>query len=314
MTNTNIKSVLITGGAGFIGSHLADAVIDAGYRTTIIDDLSTGKRENVPSGSEFHHMDIRSKEAHELIKDEAPSVIFHEAAQMDVRRSTEDPVFDAEVNILGTLNLLRAAVVSGVQQVVFASTGGAIYGEQEFFPATEDHPTRPVSPYGVSKLACERYLYYFYAAYGLATTCLRYANVYGARQNPEGEAGVVAIFLNRLLRGGQCTINGDGEQTRDYIHVSDVVKANMAVFALPGFRIYNVGTGTETSVVDLYATLAQAVGINRDAEHGPAKPGEQKRSCVNSTQIQEKLGLDRPLPLSEGLRPTADWFEKALAS
>lgn len=306
--NTHTRPILITGGAGFIGSHLADAVLAAGHRVVILDDLSTGKRQNLPEGSEFHLIDIRSPEAFKLVQETAPSVMFHQAAQMDVRRSTEDPIFDAEVNILGTVNLLRAAVTCGVQQVVVASTGGAIYGEQETFPAAEGHSACPISPYGVSKLAGERYLYYFHNEYGLNATCLRYANVYGERQNPHGEAGVVAIFLSRLLRGEQCTINGDGEQTRDYVYVKDVVKANMAVFGQPGFRIYNVGTGIETSVVGLYAELAQAVGTDLKAKHGPAKPGEQKRSSVDSRRIQEELSADQPLSLTEGLRHTANWF------
>ncbi|MDH3689569.1 MAG: NAD-dependent epimerase/dehydratase family protein [Gammaproteobacteria bacterium] len=312
MENTHERIVLITGGAGFIGSHLADAALAAGYHTVIMDDLSSGRRQNIPDGSEFYEIDIRSKDASQLIKEKAPTVIYHLAAQMDVRRSTEDPIFDAEVNILGTLNLLSAAVDCNVKQVIFASTGGAIYGDQEYFPAAEDHPTRPLSPYGVSKLTSERYLYYFHREYGLDATCLRYANVYGERQNPHGEAGVVAIFLSCLLSGKQCTINGDGKQTRDYVHVKDVVKANMAALGQSGFRIYNVGTGIETSVVELYSALTKAVDSNRKARHGSAKPGEQKRSSIDSGKLQQELGIDTPTPLSAGLDQTASWFRQEL--
>jgi UDP-glucose 4-epimerase len=224
---------------------------------------------------------------------------------MDVRRSVADPLFDAEVNVLGSLNLLEAARQGGVRQVLFASTGGAIYGEQDAFPAAEDHPARPVSPYGVAKLAVERYLFFYHLSYGLDATCLRYANVYGERQSPHGEAGVVAIFLDRLLAGKIPTINGDGLQTRDYVHVSDVVRANLAALSRPGFHIYNVGTGIETSVVDLYREIARALGASRPAEHGPAKAGEQQRSVIDATRVRRELGLPAPLPLAQGLARTA---------
>lgn len=307
----NPQRVLVTGGAGFIGSHVADGLLDAGHAVVVLDDLSSGRRENVPAAAELVELDIRSPEAAELIAGGGFDVLVHHAAQMDVRRSVADPRFDADVNILGTLNLLHPATEGGVRQVIFASTGGAIYGEQEIFPAAEDHPTRPLSPYGVSKLAGEHYLYYFHAEHGLNVACLRYANVYGERQNPHGEAGVVAIFLDKLLAGDAPTINGDGLQTRDYVHVSDVVRANLAVLGRPGFQIYNVGTGDETSVVDLYRELRQAAGADHlEAAHGPAKPGEQRRSCIDAGRIQKELGLHAPLSLAEGLQQTASWFRK----
>ena len=279
------QTILVTGGAGFIGSHVADALVEAGHRVLVLDDLSSGRRENVSPGAELKVLDIRSAEAAQLIEDEKVEAIYHLAAQMDVRRSTEDPRFDAEVNILGFLNLLQAATGAGTRQIVFASTGGAIYGEQEVFPAPEDHPTRPLSPYGVSKLAGERYLYYFHEQFGLDATCLRYANVYGERQNPHGEAGVVAIFLSRLLASEACTINGDGRQSRDYIHVSDVVRANMAVLGAPGFRTYNVGTGIETDVNQLFNHIAEAAEYDAAPTHGPAMAGEQRRSCISSERL-----------------------------
>lgn len=307
-------TVCITGGAGFIGSHLADAFLGEGYRVLILDNLSGGRAENVPSGAELHVLDIRSKEAAELVRTGGVELLVHHAAQMDVRKSVEDPVFDADVNILGSLNLLEAARHGGVRQVIFASTGGAIYGEQDYFPADENHPVRPVSPYGVSKLALERYLFFYHVSYGLDATCLRYANVYGERQNPHGEAGVVAIFLNRLLAGQTPTINGPGLQTRDYVHVSDVVRANLAVVGKQGFHIYNVGTGIETSVVDLYQEIARAVGSPAQAQHGPAKPGEQQRSVIDASLLRGEMGLPDPLPLQQGIQRTADWFRERAAA
>lgn len=305
------RPVMVTGGAGFIGSHLADAFVAAGHRVLVLDDLSSGRRENVPDAAELHVLDVRSPEAAALVERERPALLVHQAAQMDVRRSVADPVFDADVNLCGLLNLLEAARRAGVERLLFASTGGAIYGEQDVYPAPEDHPVRPLSPYGVAKLAGERYLYYYHHQYGLDATCLRYANVYGERQNPHGEAGVVAIFLERLLDGNPVTVHGDGLQTRDYVHVSDVVRANLAAAGHrgePGFRVYNVGTGEETSVVELYGLLAEVVGSDLEPEHGPGKPGEQRRSSVDGSRLRRELGLPEPLPLAEGFRRTARWF------
>lgn len=311
-----MASVCITGGAGFIGSHLADAFLARGDRVVLVDDLSTGREENAPAGAELLRLDVRSPEAAAAVVEGRFDLLVHQAAQMDVRRSVAEPVFDASVNVLGTLNLLEAAVRGGVGRVLFASTGGAIYGEQERYPADEEHPARPVSPYGVAKLAAERYLYYYGVEQGLPAVALRYANVYGERQNPHGEAGVVAIFLHRLLAGETATINGDGLQTRDYVHVSDVVRANLAAAAveLPAaqgrapFEVYNVGTGLETTVVELYGHLAAALGSDRPPVHGPAKPGEQRRSSIDPGRLRRELGAPEPIALAEGLRRTAQWF------
>ncbi len=301
--------IVITGGVGFIGSHVSQAFINRGHATTGIDNLSSGRIENLSPGADLLEADIRSGEAHDLIEHGNFDLLVHHAAQMDVRRSTQDPRFDADVNISGTLNLLEAAVKGGVKQVIFASTGGAIYGEQDVFPADEDHPTRPVSPYGVSKLAGERYLYYFHVQHGLNVTCLRYANVYGERQNPHGEAGVVAIFMQRLLSGELTTIFGDGGQTRDYVHVSDVVRANLAAVGVDGFHIYNVGTGVETSVVELHQHVSRACGVEQEAQFAAAKPGEQRRSVVDPGRGRSALGLPQSLALSDGLERTADFFK-----
>ena len=301
-------SVCVTGGAGFIGSHVAEALVAAGHRVVIVDDLSSGRKENLPPGAAFHQLDIRSRAAAALIEQDGIEVLVHHAAQMDVRRSVADPCFDAEVNVVGTLNLLEAGRRGALRQVVFASTGGAIYGEQERFPADEDHPLRPLSPYGVAKLAVERYLWFYHAQYGLDVTALRYANVYGPRQSPHGEAGVVAIFLDRLLSGAEATINGDGLQTRDYVFVGDIVRANLASLGSAGFHVYNVGTGIETDVVTLYRALADAVAVARPARHGEAQPGEQRRSCISAARLRAELGVAVETPLAEGLAATAAWF------
>jgi UDP-glucose 4-epimerase len=305
--------VCVTGGAGFIGSHVAEALLALGNRVLIVDDLSTGRKENVPAGASFHQLDIRSDVAAKLIADEGVEILVHHAAQMDVRRSVADPVHDAQVNIVGTLNLLEAGRRAALRQVIFASTGGAMYGEQERFPADEEHPARPLSPYGVAKLAVERYLYFYHQEYGLSTVALRYANVYGPRQNPHGEAGVVAIFLDRLLSGHPAVINGDGLQTRDYVYVADVVAANVAALGHNGFAIYNVGTARETSVVELYTLLARAIGSAHAAEHGPAKSGEQRRSCITSARLPRELGVAPTTALEEGVRRTAAWFQARAA-
>jgi UDP-glucose 4-epimerase len=302
------RAVVVTGGAGFIGSHLAEGFLARGCRVLVIDDLSTGRPENVPAGAELHQLDVRSPEAAELVASSGAEVLVHEAAQIDVGRSVAEPLLDAEVNVLGTLNLLEAARRGGVRQVLFASTGGAMYGEQEVYPAPEEHRERPLSPYGVAKLAAERYLYVYHREHGLDAVCLRYANVYGERQNPHGEAGVVAIFLHRLLSGAQATINGDGLQTRDYVHVSDVVAANLAAAGRTGFAIYNVGTGLEVTVVALYRELARALGVAAEPVHGPPRPGEQRRSSIDPARGRRELGLGPALPLAAGLERTAAWF------
>ncbi len=307
------QTVCVTGGAGFIGSHVAAALVEAGHRVLIVDDLSTGSKENIPAGSEFHALDIRSPAAAELVADAGVEVLVHHAAQIDVRRSVAEPVHDADVNVLGTLNLVEAGRRGRLRQVVFASTGGAIYGEQEVFPAGEDHPTRPLSPYGVAKLAVERYLWYYHAEHGLDATVLRYANVYGPRQSPHGEAGVVAIFLDRLLAGRRVLINGDGRQTRDYVFVGDVVAANRAVVGRPGWAVYNVGTGRETDVVTLFEAIARTVGVDLPAEHGPAKAGEQRRSSISAARLAAEVGVSVGTALSAGLETTAAWFRDRAA-
>jgi UDP-glucose 4-epimerase len=302
------SSICVTGGAGFIGSHVAEALLAAGHHVLIVDDLSTGRKENVPDGADLEVVDIRQPAAASLLRDNDVDILVHHAAQMDVRKSVEDPVFDADVNLVGLLNLLEAARRGSVRQVILASTGGAIYGDQDVHPADEMHPARPVSPYGVAKLASERYLYFYHHQYGIDATCLRYANVYGPRQNPHGEAGVVAIFMHRLLDGVQPMINGDGHQTRDYVYVTDVVQANLGALGQRGFHVYNVGTGVETDVNSLFAHIHRAIGSGPEASHGPAKAGEQERSSISARLLERELGVTIATSLERGVAETAEWF------
>ena len=274
-----------------------------------MDDLSSGKLENVPEGALFYEIDIRSG-CEDVFEEFAPEALSHQAAQMDVRRSVDEPDFDAEVNVIGTVRLLEGCVRHGVRKVVFASTGGAVYGEQETFPATEDHPQYPVSPYGVSKLAGERYLHYYRVQNGLPYVALRYANVYGPRQDPHGEAGVVAIFAGNLAAERTSRINGTGEQTRDYVYVADVARANvLAVERDVPSGAYNVGTAIETSVNRLYEILLKVSGQEEfPPQYGPAKPGEQMRSCVDPTKSTRVLGWEATVDLNTGLEKTFQFF------
>jgi len=300
--------ILVTGGAGFIGSHVVDAYVAAGHEVLVVDNLSTGKRENLNPAARFHELDIGDPKAVELIRDERPAVLNLHAAQMDVRRSVSDPLFDAQVNVLGTINLLEAARRANVRRVLFVSSGGAVYGEQERFPAPEDHPTNPVSPYGVSKRAGELYAFFYQAEYQIPFVALRYANVYGPRQDPHGEAGVVAIFTQRMLRGEPVTVNGDGRQTRDYVYVGDIVRANLLALDSTATGPFNIGTGIETDVNELARLLVAASGSASAVRHGPAKQGEQRRSVVDARRAAEVLGWKPETPLAEGLRRTVDWF------
>jgi len=301
---------LITGGAGFIGSHVADAFVEQGHTVHVLDDLSSGRRANVPEEASLHVCDIRSTEAAELIREESFEVIVHHAAQMDVRASVEDPGFDAEVNIGGFLNLIEAGRKHGLQKVILASTGGAIYGEPEYVPQDTEHPLRPVSPYGVAKLSAEKYLYFYRQQYGIDAVSLRYANVYGPRQNPHGEAGVVAIFAREMLTGGDPVINGSGEQTRDYVYVDDVVRANLAALKYEGSGVFNVGTARETSVNELFRMIRQKVGTDIEEKHGPAKPGEQQRSVLGYDRTENELGWTPEVRIREGLGHTVQWFRE----
>jgi UDP-glucose 4-epimerase len=303
------RRVVVTGGAGFIGSTVADLFLASGWDVAVIDDLSTGRRENVPAGARFYPCDVRSAAAAEVLLRERPEVLCHQAAQVDVRRSMADPRHDADVNVGGLLNLMEAAVRAGtVEQVLFASSGGAVYGDTDRLPTREDHPMRPVSHYGASKAASELHLGVYRAGHGTRVAALRYANVYGPRQDPLGEAGVVAIFCGRLLEGRPCTITGDGGQTRDYVFVLDVARANLLAAERRHDGPLNVGTGVETDVNALHAHLARAAGVAAPAERGPARPGEQRRSCIDPSAAAAALGWRPEVALGEGLARTLAWF------
>jgi UDP-glucose 4-epimerase len=307
---------MVTGGAGFIGSHTVDALVASGAgEVAVLDDLSTGKRNQVNAKATLYQTDLRDAGAvASVVERLRPEIIFHLAAQMDVRRSVADPAFDAQVNLVGFLNLIESARRHGLKRVVFASTGGAIYGEQDEFPCSEEHPRRPVSPYGVAKLATEAYLFFYKAEYGIAYLALRFGNVYGPRQDPHGEAGVVAIFCGRILDGKPVTIYGDGTQTRDYVYVGDVVRAVVAAAKSSASGIaLNIGTGIETNVNDLYSTLAGIADFPTQAEHAAARPGEQKRSVISPARAARELGWRPEKKLADGLEETFKYFKQQRA-
>ena len=301
--------VLVTGGAGFIGSHLVDRLVQEGNQVIVIDNLSTGKRKQVNKKAQLYKMDIRSKRIERVFRKERPLIVVHLAAQMNVRLSTEDPVFDAEVNILGTLNLLEHAVKHGVRKVSFASSGGAVYGEQEVFPAAESHRTDPLSPYGISKLAGEKYLAYYTNTTGLRHVVLRFGNVYGPRQEPEGEAGVVAIFSKLMLEGGQPIINGTGKQTRDFVYVDDVVESIMVTIGEDIQGIFNVGTGQEATVNECYGIIKELTNSSCKDLYVAAKKGEQFRSVLDVMKLRKGFDWDPQVSLPEGLKMTVEFFK-----
>jgi UDP-glucose 4-epimerase len=303
---------IVTGGAGFIGSHVVDALLARGDEVAVIDDLSTGRRANLEDalskGAVLHEADIRdAARMRELVAAEAPEVIFHLAAQIDVRKSVADPAFDSRINVEGTINMLTAALDAGVKRFVNTSTGGAIYGEAASLPAGEDTPPQPLAPYGQSKHCAEGYCGLFTRLHGLSTISVRYGNVFGPRQDPLGEAGVIAIFCGKLLEGGRPTVFGDGRQTRDYVYVGDVVSANLAAAASDATGSYNIGTGVETSVIDLIDALRR-LGGGRDfePEHAPERTGEVQRNYLDITRARETLGWQPEVDLETGLRLTLE--------
>ena len=305
--------ILATGGAGFIGSHVVDAYLAAGHEVLVVDNLCTGKRENLNPKARFHELDILDPKTAELIRAERPDILNHHAAQMDVRRSVADPLFDARTNILGTISLLEAARHAGVRKVLFVSSGGAAYGEQETFPAPETHPTWPVSPYGVSKRSGELYCHFYQAEYGMPFVAFRYANVYGPRQDPHGEAGVVAIFSGKMLRGEPVTVNGDGKQTRDYVFVGDVARMSLLALERDATGPVNIGTRRETDVNELAAMMLEVSGSRSEIRHGPAKGGEQRRSVIDIRRADEVFGWRPEVSLRDGLARTVEFFRARAA-
>lgn len=302
--------ILVTGGAGFIGSHVASALVNKEHDVHVLDDLSSGKVENVPEGATLHQHDIRDPDVRTLFATHRYEVLVHHAAQMDVRRSVADPSFDADVNLRGFLNLMEAGRTNGLQKVVFASTGGAIYGEPDYTPQDEQHPLKPLSPYGITKLATEKYLFFYEQEYDISYVALRYGNVYGPRQNPHGEAGVIAIFIDRLLSDGQPVIYGDGEQTRDYVYVGDVVRANLAAVDHSASGVFNVGTATETTVNTLFRLLRDEIAPEISEHHEAGRPGEQRRSVLDFSKIQKQLDWSPETSVAEGLSKTVSWFRE----
>ena len=299
--------ILVTGGAGFIASHLVDALVDRGDDVLVVDDLSTGDRANLNPEARFFQLDIRDPAAADLIRSEKPAAISHHAAQMSVSRSVAEPVFDAEVNVLGSLNLALAAIDAG-SRLVFSSTGGALYGDAEVMPTPEVAPAWPISPYGISKLSFEHYLFGFRRTRGLSYTALRYANVYGPRQNPHGEAGVIAIFCEGLLGKRPFRIHGAGTDTRDYVYVDDVVRANLLALDSEVCEHLNVGTGRQADTNTIYRLVAERMGKPLTVEHGPDRPGDLKASALDASRIGKLLGWAPEVSLEDGIARTVDWY------
>lgn len=304
---------LVTGGAGFIGSHIVDAVLADGHDVAIVDNLVGGRRSNVDPRARFYQEDIREARFHEIIRDERPEVVFHQAAQMSVKKSTDDPVYDAQVNVLGLLNVLEACTATNVRKIVFASSG-ATYGNPDYLPLDEQHPLRPASPYGITKMVAEHYLAYYALDRGLQYTALRYGNVYGPRQDAHGEAGVVAIFTRQLLEGRTPVIHWDGEQVRDYVYVGDVARANVAAATAGDNRVYCIGTGVGTSVNRLYTVLCEALGISLEPTHAPRRAGDLRAAYFDTRLSQQDLGWQATVSLEKGLALTAQGFRAEFES
>lgn len=305
--------VLVTGGAGFIASHVAEAYAAAGHDVVVVDDLSTGRAENLPAHIPLRQMDIRSEELIDLIAAEKPDVVNHHAAQISVNVSVREPRLDADINVVGSLNVIHACLRVGVKKLIYISSGGAAVGEPRYLPVDEAHPVDPLSPYGVSKHTVEHYLFLYRQMSGLDYTILRYPNVYGPRQDPLGEAGVVAIFIGQMMRDEPTRINGKGEQERDFVHVSDLARANVLALGAAPATMYNTGTGIGTSVNQIWETLAKVMGYRRQAVHGPALPGEVYRIFLDSKLVERDLAWRPQISLEDGLRQTADWFRNRMS-
>lgn len=300
--------ILVTGGAGFIGSHVCDRLLSLGQQVSIVDDLSTGKRENLPAAASFHEVDIRGDELDAVFEAEKPEAVIHHAAHADVTRSVREPGHDASVNILGSLNLLERCRAHGVRKFVYASTGGALYGEACYIPADEAHPIDPVSPYGVGKYAVEQYLYTYHENHDFHYVVLRYPNVYGPRQDPHGEAGVVAIFSLQLLTGQQPVIFGDGSKTRDYCYVSDIVDANILALNSQRSAVYNLGRGIEVSDLEVFETVCEAVGSKTTPEFAAVRPGEVEHIALDASKAEQDLGWKWKVDLTEGVAKAVEFY------
>ena len=304
--------ILVTGGAGFIGSHVVDTFIANGHEVVIVDDLSTGRRSNINPAATFYQIDIRSEDLAEVFEKERPEIVDHHAAQMDVRRSVDDPLFDADVNVLGSIKVIELARQHAVDRFIYISTGGAVYGEPEYLPCDEAHPINPICPYGASKHTVEHYLYMYHELYDLDYVVLRYPNVYGPRQDPHGEAGVVAIFTGLMLKGDQVVIYGDGDQERDFVSVADCARANLlALTTEKSNTIYNLGEGKGTTVNEVYEELKKITSYPLTAVHGPAKVGETRRIYLEANKAAQELDWRPSVGLAEGLTDTVEYFKEA---
>ncbi|MCD6238013.1 MAG: SDR family NAD(P)-dependent oxidoreductase [Thermotogae bacterium] len=309
------KTVLVTGGAGFIGSHLVDKLIDKGYNVIAVDNLSTGRSEYINNKALFYQIDITNIDAiKQVFQVHKPSTVFHLAAQISVSRSTREPAFDALTNVVGTVNLLEASIENGAKKFVFSSSGGVVYGEVDEYPIKETMPFAPVSPYGISKMTGEYYLRFFKREKGLDYVALRYANVYGPRQDPYGEAGVVAIFINKILKGEKPVINGDGEYIRDYVFVDDVVNANIKAMEYSGTVEVNISTSKGTSVNELFKILKSLTKFNNNAEYGPPRPGDIRKNILDNNLAREKLSWKPSYSLENGLKETIEYFKAKVKS
>ena len=306
-------NIMITGGAGFIGSHIVDAFVQAGHNVCIVDDLSTGHADNIHPDAKLHTVDIRDRDALETVfQEERPEIISHQAAKANVRESMEKPCLYAQVNVMGSLNLLQLSTQYGVQKIIYASTGGAVYGEPEYLPADESHPVNPLDPYGASKHFVEHYLYIYRKHFDLDYTVLRYPNVYGPRQDPNGEAGVVAIWTDRMLKNEMAIVNGSGEQERDFVYVGDIAQANVLAVNEGGGEIVNLGSGIGTSINELFEVLKESTGYEQEAVYGSAKQGEVFRIFITKEKAQRVLGWEPRVPLEEGLERTVAYFREQI--
>jgi len=304
-----MKKVLVTGGAGFIASHLQDKLIEKGYEVAVIDNLSTGDKKNLNKKAKFYKADIQDQKIYSIFSKEKPEAVFHYAAQISVRDSVQNPTEDAKTNILGSINILENCKKYNVKKIIFSSSGGAIYGQTAIFPTSENHKEIPLSPYAITKLSVEKYLNYYYKSFGLEFVALRFANVYGPRQNSKGEAGVVAIFSDKMIAKEQVVINGSGLQTRDFVFVDDIVSASVLALENNKAGIFNLGTARETDINTIFLKLKELLNPDCKEIHGPAQPGESERSCLDYSLARKTFGWEPEYNLEKGLKETADWFK-----